>query len=60
MDGLLPVVVQDQATGQVLMLGYMTREALAATFEKGRAIFHSRSRGRLWEKGETSGHSLAV
>jgi phosphoribosyl-ATP pyrophosphohydrolase/phosphoribosyl-AMP cyclohydrolase len=60
MCGLLPAVVQDQATGQVLMLGYMSREALAATLEKGRAVFHSRSKERLWEKGETSGNSLAV
>jgi phosphoribosyl-ATP pyrophosphohydrolase/phosphoribosyl-AMP cyclohydrolase len=60
MDGLLPTVVQDKATGQVLMLGYMSREALAATLEKGRAVFHSRSKGRLWEKGETSGNVLAV
>jgi phosphoribosyl-ATP pyrophosphohydrolase/phosphoribosyl-AMP cyclohydrolase len=60
MDGLLPAVVQDSATGQVLMLGYMSREALAATLEKGRAVFHSRSKGRLWEKGETSGNFLAV
>jgi phosphoribosyl-ATP pyrophosphohydrolase/phosphoribosyl-AMP cyclohydrolase len=60
MDGLLPAVVQDSATGQVLMLGYMSREALGATLEKGRAVFHSRSKGRLWEKGETSGNSLAV
>ncbi|HEX9947259.1 MAG TPA: bifunctional phosphoribosyl-AMP cyclohydrolase/phosphoribosyl-ATP diphosphatase HisIE [Allosphingosinicella sp.] len=60
MDGLLPAVIQDEATGQVLMLGYMSREALAATLEKGRAVFHSRSKGRLWEKGETSGNFLAV
>ncbi|HLL32250.1 MAG TPA: bifunctional phosphoribosyl-AMP cyclohydrolase/phosphoribosyl-ATP diphosphatase HisIE [Allosphingosinicella sp.] len=60
MDGLIPALVQDRATGQVLMLGYMTREALAATLEKGRAVFHSRSKGRLWEKGETSGNALAV
>lgn len=60
MDGLLPAVVQDSATGRVLMLGYMSREALAATLESGRAVFHSRSKGRLWEKGETSGNSLAV
>jgi phosphoribosyl-ATP pyrophosphohydrolase/phosphoribosyl-AMP cyclohydrolase len=60
MDGLLPAVVQDRATGQVLMLGYMSREALAATLEKGRAVFHSRSKGRLWEKGETSGNCLTV
>ena len=60
MGGLLPAVVQDSATGQVLMLGYMSREALAATFEKGRAVFHSRSKGRLWEKGESSGNGLTV
>ncbi len=60
MGGLLPAMVQDSATGQMLMLGYMSREALAATFEKGRTVFHSRSKGRLWEKGETSGNSLTV
>jgi phosphoribosyl-AMP cyclohydrolase / phosphoribosyl-ATP pyrophosphohydrolase len=60
MDGLLPAVIQDSATGQVLMLGYMSRDSLAATLEKGRAVFQSRSKGRLWEKGETSGNSLAV
>jgi phosphoribosyl-ATP pyrophosphohydrolase/phosphoribosyl-AMP cyclohydrolase len=60
MGGLLPAVAQDIATGQVLMLGYMSREALTATLTRGRAVFHSRSKGRLWEKGETSGHSLAV
>ncbi|MGA9580378.1 MAG: bifunctional phosphoribosyl-AMP cyclohydrolase/phosphoribosyl-ATP diphosphatase HisIE [Allosphingosinicella sp.] len=60
MGGLLPAVVQDMATGQLLMLGYMSREALAATLEKGRAVFHSRSRGRLWQKGETSGNVLTV
>jgi phosphoribosyl-ATP pyrophosphohydrolase/phosphoribosyl-AMP cyclohydrolase len=60
MDGLLPAVVQDAATGQVLMLGYMTPEALGATFDRGVAVFHSRSRDELWEKGETSGNSLLV
>jgi phosphoribosyl-ATP pyrophosphohydrolase/phosphoribosyl-AMP cyclohydrolase len=60
MQGLLPALVQDSATGQVLMLGYMSREALAATLERGRAVFDSRSKGRLWEKGETSGNFLAV
>lgn len=60
MDGLLPAVVQDSATGRVLMLGYMSREALAATLQRGRAVFHSRSKGRLWEKGETSGNRLTV
>jgi phosphoribosyl-ATP pyrophosphohydrolase/phosphoribosyl-AMP cyclohydrolase len=60
MEGLLPAVVQDRDTGRVLMLGYMSRESLGATLERGRAVFHSRSKGRLWEKGETSGNSLAV
>jgi phosphoribosyl-ATP pyrophosphohydrolase/phosphoribosyl-AMP cyclohydrolase len=60
MGGLLPATVQDKATGQVLMLGYMSREALAATLETGLATFHSRSRGRLWQKGETSGNALRV
>jgi phosphoribosyl-ATP pyrophosphohydrolase/phosphoribosyl-AMP cyclohydrolase len=60
MDGLLPAVVQDAATGRLLMLGYMSREALAATLSSGFATFHSRSKGRLWQKGETSGNRLAV
>ena len=60
MDGLLPAIVQDAETGQVLMLGYMDRAALAATLASGFATFFSRSRGRLWQKGETSGNRLAV
>jgi phosphoribosyl-ATP pyrophosphohydrolase/phosphoribosyl-AMP cyclohydrolase len=56
--GLLPAVVQDAASGAVLMLGYMNREALAATQATGRVTFWSRSKGRLWTKGETSGHFL--
>ena len=60
MDGLLPAAVQDAASGRLLMLGYMSREALAATLESGFATFHSRSKGRLWQKGETSGNRLAV
>jgi phosphoribosyl-ATP pyrophosphohydrolase/phosphoribosyl-AMP cyclohydrolase len=59
-DGLLPAIVQDAATGQVLMLGYMSREALAATLADRRVTFFSRSRGRLWQKGETSGNVLAL
>jgi phosphoribosyl-ATP pyrophosphohydrolase/phosphoribosyl-AMP cyclohydrolase len=59
-DGLVPAIVQHELTGAVLMLGYMNREALAATLERGRAVFFSRSRSRLWEKGETSGHTLLV
>src|SRR4051812_7514862 len=60
MDGLLPAIVQDAATLQVLMLGYMNRDALAATLESGFATFFSRSKGRLWRKGETSGNGLRV
>jgi phosphoribosyl-ATP pyrophosphohydrolase/phosphoribosyl-AMP cyclohydrolase len=60
MDGLLPAIVQDAATLQPLMLGYMNREALAASLESGFATFFSRSKNRLWRKGETSGNHLAV
>ena len=60
MDGLLPAAVQDVGTGQLLMLGYMDREALAATLSSGLATFYSRSKARLWRKGETSGHTLSV
>ncbi len=58
--GLLPVVIQDADTRRVLMLGYMNREALAATCAGGRVTFFSRSKGRLWTKGESSGHYLDV
>ena len=57
-DGLLPAVVQHADTGAVLMVGYMNAEALAATFERRHIVFHSRSKQRLWMKGETSGHVL--
>jgi phosphoribosyl-ATP pyrophosphohydrolase/phosphoribosyl-AMP cyclohydrolase len=57
-DGLAPVIVQDEADGRVLMLAYMDAEALAATTSTGEVHFHSRSRGRLWRKGETSGNVL--
>jgi len=60
MDGLLPAVVQDAATLQLLMLGYMSREALAETLASGFATFFSRSKQRLWRKGEESGNHLAV
>lgn len=60
MDGLVPAIVQDVGTGQVLMLGYMDRAALAATLDSGFATFFSRSKGRLWRKGESSDHRLAV
>ena len=59
-DGLLPVVVQHWLTGEVLMLGYMNAEALAKTQAIGQVTFFSRSKQRLWTKGETSGHVLAL
>jgi phosphoribosyl-ATP pyrophosphohydrolase/phosphoribosyl-AMP cyclohydrolase len=58
--GLLPAIVQDAANGAVLMLGYMNREALAATQATGRVTFWSRSKQRLWTKGESSGHFLEL
>ncbi|SHJ22613.1 phosphoribosyl-ATP pyrophosphatase /phosphoribosyl-AMP cyclohydrolase [Hymenobacter daecheongensis DSM 21074] len=58
--GLIPAVVQDADTGQVLMLGYVNEEALAQTRQQGRVTFFSRSKNRLWTKGETSGHYLTV
>jgi phosphoribosyl-ATP pyrophosphohydrolase/phosphoribosyl-AMP cyclohydrolase len=57
-DGLVPVVVQDELDGRVLMVAYMDAEALEATTSTGEVHFHSRSRGRLWRKGETSGNML--
>jgi len=60
MEGLLPAIVQDAATHQLLMLGYMDRTALAATLESGFVTFFSRSKQRLWRKGETSGNILAL
>jgi len=59
-DGLLPAIVQDANTRQVLMLGYMNREALEATQKEKFVTFFSRSKQRLWKKGETSGHVLSV
>lgn len=59
-DGLIPAIVQHADTGAVLMLGYMSREALHETLNRRRVVFFSRSKGRLWEKGETSGHFLAL
>ena len=60
MDGLLPAIVQDRTSGAVLMLGYMDEAALRATLESGFATFFSRSKGRLWQKGETSGNRLRI
>ena len=59
-DGLVPVVAQDAATAEVLMLAYADRPALERTLETGFAHYHSRSRGALWKKGETSGHVQRV
>jgi phosphoribosyl-ATP pyrophosphohydrolase/phosphoribosyl-AMP cyclohydrolase len=59
-DGLMPAVVQDAGTGRVLMLGYMNAEALEKTRATGHVTFFSRSKQRLWTKGETSGHSLEL
>ena len=58
--GLVPVVVQDHLTGEVRMVAFATTEAVRATLTTGRATFWSRSRGELWEKGRTSGNSIAV
>ncbi|WP_297734040.1 bifunctional phosphoribosyl-AMP cyclohydrolase/phosphoribosyl-ATP diphosphatase HisIE [uncultured Maricaulis sp.] len=59
-DGLIPAIIQDVATRQVLMLGYMNAEALAATLESGKVHFFSRSKQRLWKKGETSGNTFKL
>jgi len=60
LNGLIPAIVQDITTRQVLMLGYMNKEALAKTLEERRVTFWSRSKNRLWQKGETSGNVLEV
>ncbi len=60
MGGLVPAVAQDCTTGEVLMLGFMNREAWQATLETGRATYYSRSRNALWVKGETSGRVQLV
>ncbi len=62
-DGLLPAIAQDAATGEVLMLAWMNAESYAETLATRRAVYYSRSRGRLWRKGEESGniqHVLAI
>ncbi|MEE6210188.1 phosphoribosyl-AMP cyclohydrolase [Salarchaeum sp. III] len=59
-DGLVPAVAQDADTGDVLMLAYANREALAKSQETGRAHYYSRSREELWEKGATSGHTQDI
>jgi len=60
MSGLLPAVVQDSNDGQVLMVGFMNRRALESTLETGYVTFYSRTRQKLWMKGETSGNRLRV
>jgi phosphoribosyl-AMP cyclohydrolase len=59
-EGLVPAVVQDYATGRVLMVGYMNEESFRKTVETGSVTFYSRSRNKLWMKGESSGHRLVV
>ena len=59
-DGLLPAIAQDAATGEVLMLAYMNAESYAETLASGRAVYYSRSRGKLWRKGEESGNVQQV
>ena len=59
-DGLVTAVIQDHGTGRVLMVGYMNEEAFRRTVETGFVTFYSRSRGKLWLKGESSGHRLVV
>lgn len=59
-EGLLPAIIQDASTGRVLMLGYMNEQALTQTLQSGKATFYSRSKKRLWVKGESSGHFLHV
>ncbi len=59
-SGLIPVIVQHNNTSQVLMLGYMNEEALIVTKETGKVTFYSRSKDRLWTKGESSGHTLLL
>jgi phosphoribosyl-AMP cyclohydrolase len=59
-NGLIPAIAQDAATGEVLMVAYMNREALDRTITTGRATYYSRSRKKLWKKGEESGHVQSV
>ncbi len=59
-DGLVPAIAQDAQTGRVLMFAWMNRESLALTAEKNEAVYYSRSRQKLWHKGEESGHTQKV
>lgn len=60
MGGLIPAIIQDNSTKKVLMLGFMNKEAFDKTMETGKVTFYSRTKGRLWTKGEESGHFLHV
>ncbi len=60
LDGLIPAVIQDEGTNEVLMVGFMNQEAFDRTLDTGFATFFSRTRGKLWMKGETSGNRLQV
>ena len=60
MDGLAPAIVQEDTTGEVLMVGFMNPEAFARTLESGYVTFYSRTRQKLWMKGETSGNRLCI
>jgi phosphoribosyl-AMP cyclohydrolase len=59
-DGLVPVIAQEHASGKILMFAWMNREALQLTRETGHAVYYSRSRSKLWHKGEESGHTQIV
>ena len=59
-DGLVPAIAQEEGSNKVLMMAWMNREALALTAESGHAVYWSRSRGRLWHKGEESGHQQVI
>lgn len=59
-DGLVPAIAQDAGSGRVLMFAWMNRESLSLTVEKGEAVYYSRSRQKLWHKGEESGHTQKV
>jgi len=59
-DGLVPAIAQDAETGDILMMAWMNRESLRLTAEEGQAVYWSRSRGKRWRKGETSGHQQVI
>ncbi|TYC57273.1 phosphoribosyl-AMP cyclohydrolase [Marinobacter sp. BW6] len=59
-DGLVPAIAQDAETGEILMMAWMNPESLRLTAEEGQAVYWSRSRGKLWRKGETSGHQQVI